>query len=458
MLIRGASVLYPGGTTAPRAGLSIRVTGETIAAVGTLTPDPGEAVFDASDCIVVPGWVNTHHHFFQSLLKAVPGGLDQPLHAWSPAVPGRFRGAFGPDDFRLAVRIALAELVLSGTTTVADHHFLQYPGIAFDPAAILFDEAARFGVRIVLCRGGATHNAAPPPWPAWLAPEPVEAMVADIESLVHRHHDPAPAAMRRIAVAPTTLSSRVTPGDLRVLADAARRLGLRLHSHLAETADDEAYCREHHGMGLVDLCEATGWIGADTWFAHMVHLSPEDIVRLGRAGVGLAHCPVSNARLGSGIAQVEAMEAAGVRISVAVDGAASNEAANMLSELHFAWLVHRTQARRTGDGGVRAPTHLDLLRWATSGGADVLDLRTGRLEPGYPADLGVFRLTDVGHLGMHDPLAGLLAAGVPARVELAMCAGRVICEGGEIPWLDLDELRAQARAATARIGTAPALS
>lgn len=356
------------------------------------------------------------------------------------------------------MRIALAELVLSGTTTVSDHHFLQYPQIAFDPAAIIFEEAARFGVRMVLGRGGATVDTAAPPVPAWLVPEPVEAMIDHIETLADRYHDHSPVSMRRIAVAPTTLSNRVTPRDLRCLADAARRLGLRLHSHLAETADDDAYCRATHGMSLIDVCEDTGWLGEDVWFAHMVHLDAEAIRRLGAAKVGLSHCPQSNARLGSGIAEVEALEAAGVTISIGVDGAASNESANMLAELHFAWLVHRTRARRTEQGAVLAPTAVDLVRWATAGGADVLGLHTGRLRAGYPADVGVFRLNDIAHLGVHDPAACFLASASNAVVELSLCAGRVICERGEVRGLDFGALQEQAIAATQRIGLAPPLA
>lgn len=457
MLIHRAGLLYTGEAEVAQTNVSVRIDGDLIVEVGHLSPQPGERVVDASDCIVAPGWVNTHHHFFQSLLKAVPGGIDQPLRYWSPAVPGRFRGAFTADDFRLAVQIALAELVLSGTTSVSDHHFLQYPQIAFDPAAIIFEEAARFGVRMVLGRGGATVDTAAPPVPAWLVPEPVETMIDHIEALVGRYHDPSPGSMRRIVVAPTTLSSRVTPRDLRCLADAARRMGLRLHSHLAETVDDEAYCRANHGKSLIDVCDDTGWLDDDVWFAHMVHLDAAAIRRLGAAKVGLAHCPQSNARLGSGIADVEALESAGVTISIGVDGAASNESANMLAELHFAWLVHRTRARRTQQGALQAPSDIDLVRWATSGGADVLGLRTGRLRAGYPADVSVFRLNDIAHMGMHDPAAGFLSSAANAVVVLSLCAGRTICERGEVRGLDLGELRAQAAAATRRIATAPPL-
>jgi len=452
MLIVHADAILTGSRATPVIRGAIRIEGRQIEEVGDLVPRDGEEVFDASGCVVTPGWVNTHHHFFQSLLKLVPSGLDQPLSTWSPAVPGSYRGAFEEDDFRTAVQVALVEMLLSGVTTTADQHYLYYGGLPFDGAPIIFEEAQRFGMRMVLCRGGMTVNS----WkglqpPASLIPETLDGFIADVERLASTFHDPSATAMRRVVVAPTTLTSRVNADHLRVMADAARAMGLQLHSHLAETGDDELYCREKYGFGLMDLCERTGWLGKDVWFAHMVHLSQTDIARLGAAGVGMSHCPASNARLGSGIAEVEQLEQAGVRISMGVDGAASNESADMLSELHFAWLAHRTRARKKADGSLSAPTHLDLVRWASSGGAEVLGLRTGQLVAGYPADLAVFRPHRVGHVGVHDKAAALVAAGSHASVELSMCDGRVLCQGGEVVGLDLEELRARAARATVNL-------
>ena len=452
MLIVNSEAILTGDRSSPIAHGSIRVEGAQVTAVGELLPEPGEATFDARGCVVTPGWVNTHHHFFQSLLKLVPEALDQPLATWSPAVPGTYRGAFGEEDFRVAVQVALVEMLLSGVTTTADQHYLYYPRVPFDGAAIIFEEAARFGMRMVLCRGGMTVNS----WkgtelPQWLVPETVDDFLADVERLVSQYHDPSPTAMRRIAIAPTTLTSRTRADHLRAMADAGRALGVKLHSHLAETMDDELYCREHYCYGLLDLCERTGWLGDDVWFAHMVHLSASDIARLGEARVGMSHCPASNARLGTGIADVEGLEQAGVRVSMAVDGAASNESADMLSELHFGWLAHRTRGRRKPDGSLHAPSHLDLVRWATSGGADVVGLDTGVLAPGFPADLCVFRPRGAGPMGVHDPVASLVASAAQPQVELLMCNGRVLCEAGDVVGLDLEALRARAAQATARI-------
>jgi cytosine/adenosine deaminase-related metal-dependent hydrolase len=252
-------------------------------------------------------------------------------------------------------------------------------------------------------------------------------------------------------VAPTTLASRVRPEHLRILADTARRLKLHLHSHFAETDDDEDWCREHYGCSLIDLCDDNGWLGPDAWFAHMVRLRPEDVRRLGAAGVGMAHCPASNARLGSGIAPVMELEASGVRIGMGVDGAGSNESAEMLSELHFAWLVHRTRAETTDDGSLRSPSSADLMRWATSGGADILGLETGRIAAGWPADLAVYRPTEAGHLGLHDPSSCLVVTAARPGVELVLCDGRALVKQGTLVATDFAELRARAMRAMAQL-------
>ncbi|GAA4337805.1 8-oxoguanine deaminase [Pigmentiphaga soli] len=451
MLIRDAATIWTGMPATPRLdGASLRIEHGAIAAIGRLEPLPGEQVLDARGCVVAPGWVNTHHHFFQSLLKAVPAGLHVPLAQWSPAVAAPFRGRFDAETFRTAVQLALCELVRGGCTTAADHQFLAYPGIGFDAAAILFEEAERFGVRLVLCRGGMTVAPAPGALPPWLRPESLDDFVRDVEALAARFHDPAPHARRRVAVAPTTLQ-RVRRDDLAPLAEAARALGLRLHSHLNETAGDNAWCRARHGCSAVELCEATGWLGPDVWFAHVVHATGGEIELLARTGTGVAHCPASNARLGSGIAPVAAMRQAGVRLSLAVDGAGSNESADMLSELHFAWLLHQTQRPAFEARGQAAPTVADAIGWASAGGADVLGLDTGRLEPGAPADLGVYALDDLAHLGAHDPASALVASAGRPTLRLLLCGGEPIVADGVPRGIDTDRLRARVAAAVRRI-------
>lgn len=463
-LIRNASAILTGrqGAEARHAGPDIRITDGYIAAIGQLTTEPGERVIDARDCVVYPAWVNTHHHLFQSLLKGEPQGLNQSLTPWLATTPYRFRGAFDEDSFRLAARIGLIELVRSGCATVADHHYLYYPGMPFDSAGILFEEAEALGVRFVLCRGGATQTRQlEADLPQALRPEKLDTYLADVERLVARYHDPASDAWRRVVMAPTTTLHSTTPEELRETARMARKLGIRLHSHLSETVDYLDAARGKFGMTPVQFCAEQDWLGPDVWFAHLVKLLPEEIRLLGETGTGIAHCPQSNGRLGSGIADLPALEAAGVPISIGVDGAASNEAADMLSETHAAWLLQRArkgelaQPRYAGgefEGGADAASIEDVLRWGTSGGARVLGLdAVGTLEVGKAADIAIYSLDDPRYFGLHDLAIGPIASGGRARLKALLIGGRKVVEDDAIPGLDLAELGGQARKAVARL-------
>lgn len=463
-LIRNASAILTGlcGDDARHAGPDIRVVDGRIAALGALEPQVGEAVIDARDCVVYPAWVNTHHHLFQSLLKGEPQGLDQTLTPWLAATPYRFRGAFDEDSFRLAARIGLVELVRSGCGTVADHHYLYYPGMPFDGAAILFEEAEALGVRFVLCRGGATQTRQlEAELPQALRPERFDDYLADVERLVAAYHDPAGDAWRRVVMAPTTALHSTTPEELRETADVARRLGIRLHSHLSETVDYLDAARARFGMTPVQFCAEQEWIGPDVWFAHLVKLLPEEIRLLGESGTGIASCPQSNGRLGSGIADLPALEAAGVTVSLGVDGAASNEAADMLSETHAAWLLQRArkgeraQPRYAGgefEGGADAARIEDVLRWGSAGGARVLGLDAiGTLAVGQAADLAIYRLDDPRYFGLHDPAIGPIASGGRAHLQALLVGGRKVVEDDRIPGLDMAELGRRSREAVARL-------
>ncbi|MBU1331761.1 MAG: amidohydrolase family protein [Gammaproteobacteria bacterium] len=459
-LIRNASAIMTGlrGADACLAGPDIRVTDGRIAAIGVLEPRVGEAQIDARDCVVYPAWVNTHHHLFQSLLKGVPEGLDHSLGAWLAAVPYRYRGAFDEQSLRLAARIGLVELLRSGCATVADHHYLYYPGMPFDGAAILFEEAEALGLRFVLCRGGATQvRPIEAATPAALRPETLDNYLADIQRLVATYHDPAGDARRRVVMAPTSPPYSVSPDGLRETARAARSLGIRMHSHLSETVDylDEVQAR--HGMSPVAFCAEHEWLGRDVWFAHLVKLLPEEIQLLGTTGSGIAYCPQSNARLGSGIADIVRMEAAGMQVSIGVDGAASNEACDMLSETHAAWLMQRAKGgeralpRYAGgeeEGGAHLASIEDVLRWGTSGGAQVLGLdAVGSLALGQAADIALYRLDDPRYFGLHDPAIGPIACAGRAPLKALLVGGRKVLEDDRIPGLDLLELGRQARAA-----------
>ncbi|MDE2147407.1 MAG: amidohydrolase family protein, partial [Burkholderiales bacterium] len=351
LLVQGAAHLWTGrrGAAARAAGgCDLRIRGGVIQAVGTLAPGPGERVLDARGCVVAPGWVNTHHHLFQSLLKGIPGGIDLALLPWLAAVPVAWRRHFDREEvLRVAARIGLVELLLSGCSTVADHQYLYWPGMPFDASAVVFDEAARLGLRFVLCRGGQTQarpqtDAGAPPQ---AAPETLEGFMAAVERDVQRFHDPAPMAMRRVASAITTPTWSCAAEHLVPLARQARRLGIRLHSHLSESHDYVRWAREVHGCTPLQFAADHEWVGPDVWYAHMVHLDDDELRLCAATGTGIAHCPQSNARLGSGIARIPEALALGVPVSLGVDGAASNEAADMAAEAHMAWLVHRADPR-----------------------------------------------------------------------------------------------------------------
>lgn len=466
LVIRNAAAILTGmaGKEARHAGPDILIAGGRIEAIGQRMPQPGERQIDASDCVVYPAWVNTHHHLFQSLLKGDPQGINATLTPWLAATPWRLRPGMDEGMFRLAARIGLIELALSGCGTVADHNYHYWPDMAYDSSAILFEEAQALGLRFALCRGGGTlsrmnADALPPA----LRPETLDAYLADIERLASRFHDAAPDGMRRVVVAPTTPPHSMRPEELRECAAVARRLGLRLHSHLSETVHYHDSVHAQHSMTPVRFCETIDWLGSDVWFAHLVKLDADEIALLGATGTGIAHCPQSNGRLGSGIAPVRALEDAGATVSIGVDGAASNEAADMLSETHAAWLMQRARAgeaalalHRGGQGEAQAAaaaTVEDVVRWGTAGGAKVLGLTAvGTLAPGQAADIAIYALDrDPRYFGLHDPAVGPVASGGAAHLKALLVGGREVVRDGAIAGLDLAALGQQAREAVDKL-------
>ena len=465
LLVRGALALWTGlpGEGARADGCDLRIRGGRIAAIGRLAPEPGERVLDASGCVVHPGWVNTHHHLFQSLLKGIPAGIDLALVPWLAAVPVAYRRHFDHEEaLRLAARVGLVEMLLSGCTTVADHQYHYWPGMPFDATAAVFDEADRLGLRLVLCRGGQTQaramtDANAPPQ---VAPETLDGFMAAVERDVHRFHDPSPQAMRRVASAITTPNWSCRRDELAPLATQARALGIRLHSHLSETHDYVRWAREVHGCTPMQFVAEHGWVGPDVWYAHMVHMDDTDLALCAQTGTGIAHCPQSNARLGSGIARIPEALALGIPVGLGVDGAASNEAADMASEAHACWLLHRADPRGGPRPDPRAPAGrveqpgghaaalrvADVMHLGTAGGARVLGLDgVGTLQVGQAADLVVQRLDQPRHFGLHDPGVAPVASGGAPGLRAVLVQGRTVVEHDTLPGLDLARLRREAQ-------------
>ena len=464
LLIRNAGHVMTGiaGAGARSSATDLRIADGMITEMGRgLAPLPGERALDATGCVVYPGWVNTHHHLFQSLLKGVPAGIDATLTPWLKAVPYAHRGGFDEATLRIAARVGMVELMLSGCTTIADHHYIYYPGMGYDPTALLFDEAERLGVRFMLLRGGATQardaEAGSPPH---LHPESLDAMLAGVEAAARRFHRTGPRPRTRVAMAPTTVTISLRTGEAKAVARAARAMGVPLHSHLSETVSYLEHCRAAFDRLPLDYVAEQEWLGPDVWFAHLVHLSPPEMQLLADTRTGIAHCPQSNGRLGSGVAPAPALDRLGVLVSLGVDGAASNEAADMLSEAHQCWLVHRAHAGAAsrprpeggGEAGGDAVTVEQIVRWGTAGGARVLGFDgVGTLEVGQAADLAVYALDEPRYFGLHDPALGPVVSGGRPRLRWLVADGEVVVDDDVVRGLDLAELRVEARSAVERL-------
>lgn len=441
MLIENAAGIFTGlPGPAMRTTGAIRVRDGVIAEIGALTPQPDEQRLDVRGCVVYPGLISTHHHMFQSVMKGVTAGINLPLAGWLRAAPYKLWSKIDEEALAVAAKIALSELLLSGTTTAADHHYLFSDTFRFDPAHVIFEVARSLGIRLVFCRGGATkgrHMNADdfPPMPV----ETLDSMLKSAEACAQRFHDPSPLSLTRVALAPTTPTWSLDPGELKEVIATARRMKLRLHSHLSETSDYVDFCLSVHGKRPVEWLADHDWLGPDIWFAHLVHLDAGEVEMLASTGTGMAHCPQSNCRLGSGVAPADHMARLGGAVSLGVDGAASNEAADMISEMHSCWHTHRAVK------GAHAVTAEDVVHWATAGGARVLGFpEIGTLVPGQQADIAIFDLNQPRHFGMHDPLIAPVTCAGTAHVRYLLVGGRIVVEDGAIPGLDIAKLRSDA--------------
>jgi cytosine/adenosine deaminase-related metal-dependent hydrolase len=410
-----------------------------VSAVGTGKPPPGERK-DLGGAVVTPGLVNTHHHLYQTLTRARAQQAD--LFTWLRELYPVWAGIDAEAEYA-AARTGLAELALSGCSTVFDHHYVFPRGI--DGLIEAEVEAAKeLGVRLVASRGsmdlGQSNGGLPPD-------ELVETLdrVIDATTDALRLHEKGPGARIQIAVAPCSPFS-VTEALMRVSADFARGHGVRLHTHLAETAEEDEYCRELYGCTPVEYLEQLGWLADDVWCAHCVHLSSAEVRRFGETGTGVAHCPTSNMRLGAGIAPTRGLLDAGVPVGLGVDGSASNERSDLFLEVKQALLVARAR------GGPEAMTVREALRLATRGGADVLGRDDiGSLEPGKCADFAVWRTDGLELGGADDPVAGLVLSG-PHRVDRLVVGGEDVVRGGALVGADEADIAREHRKQAARFG------
>ena len=419
-----------------------------IRSVGTRVP-PGlraARTIRAPFAVAVPGLVNTHHHFCQTLTRAHPRAADAKLFDWLTTLYPVWAG-FDEEAVHLAALVAMAELLLSGCTTTSDHHYLFPRGqtrlIDAEIAA-----AREIGIRFHATRGSMSVGRKAGGLPPDSVVQDEDEILADSERVIRTYHDPKPGSMLRVGLAPCSPFS-VSERLMRQTAELAERHDVRLHTHLAETLDEEEYCLRRFKRRPVQFLADAGWLGERVWIAHGVHFNRAEIRRLGRAHVGVAHCPTSNMRLGSGIAPVHALAAAGCPVGLGVDGSASNDGSHMLAEARQALLLGRV-AR-----GADAVKVEGALRMATRGGAACLGRDDiGSLEPGKRADVALFDLRDVGYSGAGDPQLALLLC-APTRVHTLVVDGRPVVENGAIATLALEPVLARHRRVAARLLAGP---
>ncbi len=412
----------------PGGGLFAR--DNVIEAVGPTEELPAEAdtVINAEGMIIMPGLINTHHHLYQTLTRAVPGTQDAVLFKWLKTLYPIWAGLDGEAVYTSAL-VGLAELMLSGCTTASDHLYIYPNDVQIDDE---IRAAQEIGMRFHASRGSMSLGESQGGLPPDRVVEDEDFILQDTRRAIESYHDAAPYAMTRIVVAPCSPFS-VTQDLMRESAELARTYGVHLHTHLAETRDEESFCLESFGHRPLGYAEALGWVGDDVWFAHSVHISEDEIAKMAETHTGVAHCASSNMRLASGIAPVRQYLDAGVPVGLGVDGSASNDASHMLAEARMALLLQRVEGNPAG------LTAEEALWIATRGGAEVLGRDdVGQLAPGKAADLIGLRLDTLAYAGgaVHDPLAATVLC-QPQGVDLSIINGRVTIQEGQLLTIDL---------------------
>ncbi len=404
-----------------------------LVASGGVPASEVDTIFDASRHVVLPGLINTHHHMYQTLTRAHRDAINKELFDWLKALYPVWANVVNRDSFRLATRLALTELLMSGCTTVSDHHYLYPTGIE-DAMDIQAEEAMKLGMRMTLNRGSMDLSVKDGGLPPDSVVQDRQEILIDCERVINAYHDPKEGAMLQVALAPCSPFS-VTTELMRESAELASKCNCRLHTHLGETHDEDAYCLEKFSCRPVDYLEENGWLNDRTWLAHGIHFDDSEITRLGAHGVGVCHCPTSNMVLASGQCRTLELEKAGVAVGLGVDGSASNDNSNLMEGVRHALMINRLTY------GASEVTHLDALRWATEGSAKCLGRDDiGKIGVGYQADLAMFTLDELRFSGADDPLAALVLCGAHSA-DRVMVKGKWLVIDGKPLGVDVAKLR-----------------
>jgi cytosine/adenosine deaminase-related metal-dependent hydrolase len=399
---------------------------------------------DCRDMVVIPGLVNTHHHFFQTLQRCLPDVQDSALFDWLVRLYEIWKH-MDEESIYWSTLVACGELLKTGCTTASDQLYVFPEWAGGRLADVEIEAAMKAGIRFHPTRGSMSRGKSSGGLPPDVVVQSEAEILRDSERLIDTYHDPAPGAMVRIALAPCSPFS-VSEDLLRQTRELATRKGVLLHTHLAETEDENTYCLENYGVRPLELMERCGWVGPDVWYAHGIHFTDPELEKLRATDTGVCHCPTSNMRLGSGIARVPEMIKMGIRVGLGVDGSASNDSSDMLGEVRNCFLLNRL-------GGSSAITAREALRLGTDGGAELLGRDDiGRIEPGKVADLVGVKVSTIDRAGaVHDYTASLALCGCNHTVDLNIVNGRVVVRDGRLLTMDEDEVVRQANLAAKRL-------
>jgi len=411
-------------------GVDLLLEGNRIQALGQNLPRGDAQQIDASTKLVMPGLVNTHHHMYQTLQRNIPAVQNVELFDWLVTLYEIWRH-LTPETIHVSTQLACCELLRTGCTCAMDHHYVFPAGVSQDLIGVQLAAARQTGIRFCATRGSMSRGKSRGGLPPDSVVQDEETILRDSEDLIRQHHDASPCSMTHLALAPCSPFS-VSEELMRQTAELARRHGVRLHTHLAETRDEEAYCIEHYGGRPLELMERLGWVGPDVWYAHGIHFNDAELDLLARTGTGVAHCPSSNMRLGSGIARVPEMLRRGIGVGLGVDGSASNDTSDMMGEMRACLLLHRVL------GGAAAITAEQVLGIATRGGAALLGWpELGTLEPGQAADVVLVEMDRLDYAGaLSDPLAAVMFSGTSHQAHTVIVDGRVVLEQGRVLGVD----------------------
>ncbi|MGL4736687.1 MAG: 8-oxoguanine deaminase [Cellulosilyticaceae bacterium] len=422
-----------------------------IQSIGQEMPAADE-VIDASDMIVYPGLINTHHHLYQTFTRNLPQVQNMELFDWLITLYEIWKD-INPDVIRYSTLVGMGELAKNGCTTCFDHHYVfprQTAGTLIDTQFAAADE---LGMRLHASRGSMCLSKKDGGLPPNSVVQTIDEILKDSERLVNQYHDPSPFSKRQIILAPCSPFS-VSSELMRQSALLARSLGVRLHTHLAETIDEEQFTIQKFGMKPLEYMESLGWLGEDVWFAHGIHFTDEELRVLANTRTGVAHCPISNMKLASGIARIPEMLKLGIPVGLAVDGSASNDGSNLLEELRVAFLLHRLHSSR------QAPTGYDLLKVATNGGARLLGRHAiGALCTGKAADLFMIRATRLEFVGtQYDPKSLLSTVGLKGPVDYTVVGGQIIVKQGQLVTIDEEKITFEANKIVSQLMNTPHLT